>query len=109
GVGGLPARDGPGGADPIFNAHYSLVVQLIAEIYVEEHSKLRQVPNRLNRILGRGSGPMRVVELRGFEPLTSSMPWKRATNCAIAPLTMFSLDDPKSKCEIGHQGAPTLC
>ena len=26
-----------------------------------------------------------VVELRGFEPLTSSMPWKRATNCAIAP------------------------
>ena len=25
------------------------------------------------------------VELRGFEPLTSSMPWKRATNCAIAP------------------------
>ncbi len=26
-----------------------------------------------------------MVELRGFEPLTSSMPWKRATNCAIAP------------------------
>jgi hypothetical protein len=26
-----------------------------------------------------------LVELRGFEPLTSSMPWKRATNCAIAP------------------------
>jgi hypothetical protein len=25
------------------------------------------------------------VELRGFEPLTSSMPWKRATNCAKAP------------------------
>ena len=25
------------------------------------------------------------VELRGFEPLTSSMPWKRATNCANAP------------------------
>lgn len=25
------------------------------------------------------------VELRGFEPLASSMPWKRATNCAIAP------------------------
>ena len=25
------------------------------------------------------------MELRGFEPLTSSMPWKRATNCAIAP------------------------
>ncbi len=26
-----------------------------------------------------------IVELRGFEPLTSSMPWRRATNCAIAP------------------------
>ena len=26
-----------------------------------------------------------LVELRGFEPLTSSMPWKRATNCAKAP------------------------
>jgi len=30
-----------------------------------------------------------VVELRGFEPLTSSMPWKRATNCAIAPLWVW--------------------
>ena len=27
----------------------------------------------------------RLVELGGFEPPTSSMPWKRATNCAIAP------------------------
>ena len=27
----------------------------------------------------------RIVELGGFEPPTSSMPWKRATNCAIAP------------------------
>jgi site-specific DNA recombinase len=26
-----------------------------------------------------------MVELRGLEPLTSSMPWKRATNCAKAP------------------------
>src|SRR5699024_9763999 len=25
------------------------------------------------------------VELWGFEPQTSSMPWRRATNCAIAP------------------------
>lgn len=25
------------------------------------------------------------VEVRGFEPLASSMPWKRATNCAIPP------------------------
>lgn len=33
----------------------------------------------------RGSTTSEIVELRGFEPLTSSMPWKRATNCAIAP------------------------
>ena len=32
-----------------------------------------------------GSSTPTTVELRGFEPLTSSMPWKRATNCAIAP------------------------
>ena len=25
------------------------------------------------------------VELRGFEPLTLSMPWRCATSCAIAP------------------------
>src|ERR1700761_8059536 len=29
----------------------------------------------------------RLVELRGFEPLTPSMPWKCATNCATAPST----------------------
>lgn len=34
---------------------------------------------------GDGLTVNRVVELRGFEPLTSSMPWRRATNCAIAP------------------------
>src|SRR5690606_30335065 len=33
----------------------------------------------------RCSNTSNLVELRGFEPLTSSMPWKRATNCAIAP------------------------
>jgi hypothetical protein len=26
-----------------------------------------------------------VVDLKGFEPLTSSMPWKRAPNCATGP------------------------
>jgi hypothetical protein len=31
------------------------------------------------------------VELRGLEPLTSSMPWKRATNCAKAPFTVGEL------------------
>ena len=33
------------------------------------------------------------VELRGFEPLTSSMPWKRATNCAIAPRPVVGLNE----------------
>ena len=36
---------------------------------------------------GQGSNVLLYVELRGFEPLTSSMPWKRATNCANAPET----------------------
>ncbi len=34
---------------------------------------------------GVGSNKRDLVELRGFEPLTSSMPWRRATNCATAP------------------------
>ncbi len=34
---------------------------------------------------GQGSNFDTYVELRGFEPLTFSMPWRRATNCAIAP------------------------
>ena len=29
--------------------------------------------------------PSIIVELRGFEPLTLSMPWRCATSCAIAP------------------------
>jgi hypothetical protein len=28
---------------------------------------------------------MGLVDLKGFEPLTSSMPWKRAPNCATGP------------------------
>ncbi|GAA1663099.1 hypothetical protein GCM10009830_05570 [Glycomyces endophyticus] len=35
--------------------------------------------------MGQGSSANPMVELRGFEPLTFSMPWKRATNCAKAP------------------------
>ena len=31
------------------------------------------------------------VELGGFEPPTSSMPWKRATDCAIAPFSGVAL------------------
>jgi hypothetical protein len=37
------------------------------------------------------------VELWGFEPQTSSMPWRRATNCAIAPhVNQVSLRRPAS-------------
>ncbi len=49
------------------------------------------------------------VELGGFEPPTSSMPWKRATNCAIAPSSFIhhcrgdpltiAASDPKNKIE----------
>ena len=42
------------------------------------------VRDLLTDFVGCSSKP-RQVELRGFEPLTSSMPWRRATNCAIAP------------------------
>ena len=38
-----------------------------------------------NVSVGKGSSLVRGVELTGFEPVASSMPWKRATNCAIAP------------------------
>ena len=34
------------------------------------------------------------VEHRGFEPLTSSMPWRRATNCANAPLSRVHSNAP---------------
>jgi recombinase len=35
----------------------------------------------------KGSSPVLVVELRGFEPLTFSLRTRRATSCAIAPST----------------------
>ena len=44
--------------------------------------------HRLLSILRQSIRPAQardLVELRGLEPLTSSMPWKRATNCAKAP------------------------
>ena len=30
-----------------------------------------------------------MVDLEGFEPSTSSMPWRRAPNCATGPLARF--------------------
>ncbi len=37
---------------------------------------------------GGGSSETAMVELRGFEPLTPSMPWRCATSCATAPWAM---------------------
>ena len=30
-----------------------------------------------------------LVDLIGIEPMTSSMPWKRAPSCATGPLSLF--------------------
>src|SRR5690606_38126082 len=38
-----------------------------------------------NDSVGKGSSLVRGVDLRGFEPLTSSLRTKRATNCATGP------------------------
>ena len=40
------------------------------------------------------------VEVRGFEPLTFSMPWRRATNCAIPPSTRSILKFQLTDCNI---------
>jgi hypothetical protein len=42
---------------------------------------------RLGRGITAGETGFRVVELRGFEPLTFSLRTRRATNCATAPCT----------------------
>ena len=42
-----------------------------------------------------------MVELTGFEPVASSMPWKRATNCAIAPASLRT--DPYFTQTRGHR------
>jgi hypothetical protein len=34
-----------------------------------------------------------LVDLDGFEPSTSSMPWKRAPNCATGPLEQDFFED----------------
>ena len=36
--------------------------------------------------LGKGGGAKCLVDLIGIEPMTSSMPWKRAPSCATGPL-----------------------
>ncbi len=53
----------------------SLIVDRVTQSVTQDRPPKRAQTYRL----------VRWVELRGFEPLTSSMPWKRATNCAKAP------------------------
>jgi hypothetical protein len=45
-----------------------------------------------------------MVDLVGFEPTTSSMPWKRAPNCATGPLAealQTNLDTFNSRLPVG--------
>ncbi len=51
--------------------------------------------------------PQSFVELTGFEPVASSMPWKRATNCAIAPTRVITLQGcgPRSQDDAGQMSA----
>jgi hypothetical protein len=44
------------------------------------------LPNAANRLVGKFVSDENLVDLVGFEPTTSSMPWKRAPNCATGPL-----------------------
>ena len=50
------------------------------------------------------TAPYSFVELWGFEPQTSSMPWRRATNCAIAPWSRKSLVHIGSTSDAGRAG-----
>ena len=52
------------------------------------------------------------MELTGFEPVASSMPWKRATNCAIAPCSpshpRTSPDSSQPSADRGNRAPATL-
>ncbi len=60
--------------DPEINAN--------ALTWAENADKARTTTNDS---VGKGSSLVRRVDLRGFEPLTSSMRTRRATNCATGP------------------------
>ena len=61
---------------------------------IAAQSKGTFVPRLEALVHAQGSSKATMVELRGFEPLTPSMPWKCATSCATAP------------CGIHHTAAP---
>src|SRR5699024_8786304 len=63
----------------------------------EEHSKLRQVPNRPNRILGRGSGPMRVVALLTCHAKNTLILQKHLDRSPTTPILLVPERDPRRK------------
>ena len=52
---------------------------------VDQEQERRQSECPADAELVEGSNVELLVELRGFEPLTPSMPWRCATSCATAP------------------------
>jgi energy-coupling factor transporter ATP-binding protein EcfA2 len=69
------------------------------------------VPSPLARALAlasraRGSSNSLLVELRGIEPLTSSMRTRRATNCATAPKTLARITEATRRRRAGMAGCP---
>jgi hypothetical protein len=55
------------------------------EPFFESPLRHRKRTSRTTRPSGVGLERTKLVDLKGFEPLTSSMPWKRAPNCATGP------------------------
>jgi hypothetical protein len=72
---------------------YSVVV----DSYCEDQQ------GRLQAWLGHADVSSGLVDLDGFEPSTSSMPWKRAPNCATGPTGVFT------SMRIAHQSVPFHC
>ncbi len=62
-----------------FNIFFDPDVQQLATT----RQRAAETGNQTGNVVGLNNDQL--VEHRGFEPLTSSMPWKRATNCANAP------------------------
>ena len=79
-------RGRPGAARPAPGPHRVAADVLTAED--RRRSRARQRPGQTEGRLPREpawSSCRTIVELRGLEPLTPSMPWRCATSCATAP------------------------
>ncbi len=91
----LRGADG-GRVNEVFGIHISRVVSLGEEFRegatVDQERPFCIMIKRVRKwFLRRRRQPVRakslrnLVDLIGFEPMTSSMPWKRAPNCATGP------------------------